>query len=325
MRTDDDQPTNQSNKFSSKQPLKVSVGLCTYKRPQVVQTLESLFNQKVTPAFSFTEIIVVDNDVEQSAQTLIQTLQVPAHINLIYVSEPEKNIAGARNQILKHASGDWLALIDDDEVASPVWLSEYVKAVSNHQAVAFFGPVISIYPQGCPDWIRLGQFFDRPQHKDASRMQAGATCNAFVDMSVVRREQLEFSRAYGLTGGEDSHFFYRLHQAGQSLLWVSGAVVEEEVESRRLTAEFLRKKHFRIGQTFSRYRGVQPGKAAQFQYYIKLLAKRWGAACVALVLQLPALFSVQAKIAHMKWQLKSVDAKGKLSGLGKASDFLEIY
>ena len=109
--------------------MKVSIGLCTYKREYVLETLKSLMKQELPEGVVINEVIVVDNDKDRSAEKLIQTLDIPESFNLKYINEPEKNISAARNQILNNVTGDWLALLDDDETADPTWLKSFVEAV----------------------------------------------------------------------------------------------------------------------------------------------------------------------------------------------------
>ena len=305
--------------------MKVSIGLCTYKREYVLETLKSLMKQELPEGVVINEVIVVDNDKDRSAEKLIQTLDIPESFNLKYINEPEKNISAARNQILNNVTGDWLALLDDDETADPTWLKSFVEAAATQKAVAFFGPVISVYPDNTPDWVRQGRFFDREIHDNGAQLVTGATCNAFVDMKHIRARGIQFSKFYGLTGGEDSHLFYGLYESGQVLRWVSKARVREQVEARRLNEEYLIKQNYRIGQTFSRYRYNNRGNLkAKVKFIAENIAKLSASSVMSAALKFKADKSVADKVEYMKWKLRAVDAKGKLQGLS-GKKYVEIY
>ena len=52
---------------------------------------------------------------------------------MTYAVEPERNIALARNRALSLARGEKLAFIDDDEMASPFWLSTLLAAEKRYR------------------------------------------------------------------------------------------------------------------------------------------------------------------------------------------------
>ena len=55
-------------------PVKVDIGLCTYRRPTVMDTLLSLFRLDVPQRVSV-RLIVDENDAEPSARALIYALR----------------------------------------------------------------------------------------------------------------------------------------------------------------------------------------------------------------------------------------------------------
>ncbi|MDO4551715.1 MAG: glycosyltransferase [Planctomycetia bacterium] len=77
----------------------VTIGVCTRKRPEmVVKCLRSLF--ELETSFKY-DIVVVENDEEQTTRKEIETLKPEASacgIELRYYCEPEQNISIARNR-----------------------------------------------------------------------------------------------------------------------------------------------------------------------------------------------------------------------------------
>lgn len=310
--------------------VRISIGLCTYKRTHLVETLKSIFEQAIPTNVEVIEIIVVDNDEACSGKALVESLDVPAGTELVYISEPKKNISVARNAFLNSAKGDWLAVVDDDEKAKPYWLASFVEAANAApvNTAAFFGPIESIYTQNCPEWIRVGGFFDRPEKPDKFKLNSGATGNSFMNLNIIRKLGMQFSEEFGLTGGEDSDFFYRLNQRGYYLQWVWGAVVQEIIEEHRLNEAFLCQRAQRVGETFSRYRYRNPLIQKPLSEQLIYKCKSWFiwilSSLFAAVLMYSADRSPKAKARQIFWKLRALDAKGKLKGL-KSNTFVQIY
>src|SRR5690606_30323637 len=96
----------------------IDVCVCTYRRSSLVATLESLSKQ-AQPITASVRILVVDNDHARSAEPMARAAARRLRLDLSYLHCPAANISIARNGALEHATGDWIAFIDDDEVASP--------------------------------------------------------------------------------------------------------------------------------------------------------------------------------------------------------------
>ncbi len=93
----------------------ISVCICTYKRPDLLRRLlERLDEQKTAGLFDYSAVIV-DNDKSESARETAELYARQLRMSISYHVEPEQNIALARNRAIENASGDYVALIDDDE------------------------------------------------------------------------------------------------------------------------------------------------------------------------------------------------------------------
>jgi len=302
--------------------MKTSVGICTYNRAHVLQTLDSIINQK-TDSIAIHEIIVVDNDINRSAESIILKTAERTSIPIVYIHEPQKNIAAARNRILDAATGDWLALLDDDEVANPDWLAKFISIAQSNSSIAYFGPVISRYAAHCPQWISQGKFFCRKSYSTNVTVQTGCTANAFINLQAINAINHRFELTYGLTGGEDSHFFYQLYKTGNMLTWCKDAIVSEEVEAHRLNEQFLMKKSQRIGETYSRYRYKLMSTHDRAGYIAKSLVICSIGSCISFLFW-PFQSNVNAKIFMMRFKLRAADAKGKLKGIS-GGNLIELY
>ena len=235
----------------------ISVCICTFRRQSVRETIESIARQKVSAEISY-EVIVVDNDVEPSARTLVEdTAPQFDGLDLTYVHAPARNISIARNACLDHAKGEWIAFIDDDEVAIESWLqNHYDKAVRDNLDLSF-GPVVSIYPDQAPDWIREIDLHSISVG-DRRPVLTGHTSNAFFKRQHPAIAPLRFSEDRGRSGGEDTQFFHQCFLRGARIDETKEAFVYEPVADNRLSLDWLVKNKFRSGITYGKvvvYRG----------------------------------------------------------------------
>src|SRR5262245_32554524 len=142
----------------------ICVCICTYKRPQLLgQLLAKLLDQVTLELFNYS-IVVVDNDKLQSAQQTVESFARQSQISLSYYVELEQNIALARNMAVSHATGDFVAFIDDDESPIDEWLLRMYRTLVEYTADGVFGPVIPIFAVQPPQWMVRAELFERPTY-----------------------------------------------------------------------------------------------------------------------------------------------------------------
>ena len=104
-----------------KQALTVSVVIATRNRAEWLrETLDSVTRQTRQPD----EVVVVDNASTDHTREVV--VSFADRLNVRYVHEPRRGIPHARNAAVRSATGDIVAFIDDDCVASEDWL-KYVE------------------------------------------------------------------------------------------------------------------------------------------------------------------------------------------------------
>ena len=100
----------------------ITVCVCTFRRPELLtRLLETLERQETGGEFTYS-VVICDNDPGGSALDTVMSFQRTSSLNVHYTSEPRQNIALARNEALRHATGDFIAFVDDDEFVEPEWL-----------------------------------------------------------------------------------------------------------------------------------------------------------------------------------------------------------
>lgn len=232
----------------------ISVCVCTFRRPQRLQrTLESVGRQRL-PEGTSCEVLVVDNDEAASGEATVDAFAASAHVAVRYVVEPRKGLSAARNRTLELAAGEWLALIDDDEVAAADWLVALYQTAQECRADAVIGVVRPEFEVPPPAWVASAGSFDLWLPPTGTNVNAGdaLTGNALLRAAFLKAQNLRFDLAFNETGGEDTDFFRRLLDRGGVVVSSRQAVVHELVPRDRVTPEYLARRAVRQGEVHAR-------------------------------------------------------------------------
>ncbi len=225
--------------------LALTVCICTYRRPELRDTLTSVSRQNLPPGVRL-EIVVVDNDETPQRRDEVENAFAELGLNGRYVHAPKQNISIARNACLDSVHTRWAAFIDDDEVAPVDWVERLLNSSDGFHCV--FGVSRANYDgSGAPQWMVDGDFHSnhiRPRDGVAN----GYTCNTLLDTEFVRAHGLRFREDLGQVGGEDTMFFRAMEKAGGRFRINPEAVVHEDVPPRRATLKWLIDRQYRSGQ-----------------------------------------------------------------------------
>jgi succinoglycan biosynthesis protein ExoM len=234
--------------------VRVDIGICTYRRSELEDTLRSVAGLKV-PAGVTVKVIVADNDKTPSAKELVGRLRAEVPFEILYVHCPESNISIARNACLDNGSGDFLAYIDDDATCSAEWLSQLLDAAKETGADAVLGPVRAYYSDDAPDWVKQGDFHSTRPVWVRGEIRTGYTGNVLLRRASPSVWGRRFNSMLGRTGGEDTEYFSELREAGGRIAFAPEAWVFEPVPDSRARFSWLAKRRFRAGQTHGRLLG----------------------------------------------------------------------
>ncbi|MFW5881185.1 MAG: glycosyltransferase [Roseicyclus sp.] len=241
-----------------------AVGVCTFRRPALAETLATLEAQRA-PDGGLT-ILVADNDDAPSARGLVEDFARTSRHEVVYLHAPARNISVARNAILAAARAGgtrFLAFIDDDECAPRGWYLELHAGLTRARADAAVGPVRAIYPEDAPPWLARARTHDTEPELDAQgRPVAGHSCNVLIDLGAPAFAGLDFSLERGQTGGEDTAFFHAARRRGAVLCLAADAVVTEAVTPDRAGMRWLLQRRYRMGQTHGSLLAAEGGGRA---------------------------------------------------------------
>lgn len=126
MKSATQQGSNPQHISPKQQPI-VSVVIPAYKAAQYIgAALDSVFAQ----TFTDFEVIVV-NDGSPDTDELERVL-APYRNGIVYIKQDNLGPSGARNAAIFSAQGEYIAMLDSDDVWMPEYLTEQVKVLQNN-------------------------------------------------------------------------------------------------------------------------------------------------------------------------------------------------
>jgi succinoglycan biosynthesis protein ExoM len=233
----------------------LAVCIATYRRPKGLARLLASLCQLEFPADNMPIwcVVVVENEASMPSRDVVDGARPGLPVPLIYGVEPVRGIASARNNAVKLAGDvDLVAFIDDDEVASNLWLAELLACRARFNADVVAGPVLARFQAPPPAWVLRGRFFDQPRFTTGASVAYPSTNNVLIRTSWLRRVQGPFDPELNLRGGSDALFFAKIRHQGAKMVWSDEAIVEEYNPASRVSTGWLLRRAFRMGAGHSR-------------------------------------------------------------------------
>jgi glycosyltransferase involved in cell wall biosynthesis len=262
----------------------------------------SVANQRATAEII---VVVADNDAE-----LREGVAVASELSVASVLVAERGISAVRNAILMFGykeGADFIAMIDDDETASPMWLAELIAIQRATSADIVAGPVepkFAVAPSAGLAWSGAFAAAERP---DGPTYPVNGTGNFMISTRFLyKADWPRFNAAFGLTGGGDREWFARLSRRGALFAWSSGAVVREYVPQHRMATRWVVRRAYRYGIDDIRIGWAHVGKVRTIRHVASALA-------TLAVSPLDAMFLVSEKtrlLTLRRW----ARASGRIAG-----------
>jgi GT2 family glycosyltransferase len=119
--------------------------MCTRdRRDQVALTLDAI--SKLTYDGEW-EIVIVDNGSKDDTISLLTHFAAASARPCMVVNQPRKGSARSRNAGLVEARGDVIAMLDDDCVPAPDWLTQIVAAFATYPDIGYIAGRIELFDQ----------------------------------------------------------------------------------------------------------------------------------------------------------------------------------
>lgn len=223
-----------------------SICIATHHRPKgLKRLLDSLLTQAL-PQGVAAELVVVDNDPAGSAAPVLEQYR-QARFPLRTAVEPEPGVSAARNRCVQLAQGEYLAFIDDDEIACDNWLAALFDTLRRYQADGVFGRIITEFEDPNAAW--MGEFHNADD-ATGDPVPLGYTGNCLIEAALLRTTPTPFPLQYGW--GEQWALFGRLYREGQRMVYCHEAAVRHFCPVTRSTRTALIKNNCLSGSVIYR-------------------------------------------------------------------------
>jgi len=193
----------------------ISAVITLYNKAELIgKTLESLLLQPV----DFKEIIVVDDGSNDDSAKIIKEFSAN-HKNIKYVFQENQGVAGALNTGLKIASGDFVAVLDDDVVLDENWILKlmlyFSSAPGGEKVAAVSGLTKIINPKNI--WAALAGY--NVEYRQ-SKMVDEFVDHLSTTNTIYRKSVLDGVGLFdtNFRYGQDNELSYRIMSAGYKLV-----------------------------------------------------------------------------------------------------------
>jgi glycosyltransferase involved in cell wall biosynthesis len=246
----------------------VSVLICTYNRARMLRETLAALREMDPPEAARVEIIVVDNNSTDNTALVIAEAAHLSPVPVIHLSEGRQGKSFALNRGLEAATGDIIALTDDDVWPDRRWLHQIVEDFRERDVTFVFGKVLPrwgrtpppelLVPKAQDIWgpLAIVDYGDEPAEYIAGltgqRLPIGANLalarSALIAIGGWRTDLGKVNNT--LISGEDHEIFMRLRRYGLYFGYYDPEIsVRHFVPAARLTRKYFRQWFFWHGKT----------------------------------------------------------------------------
>jgi glycosyltransferase involved in cell wall biosynthesis len=201
--------------------------------PYIAETLSSVLAQ----TFTDYEIIVI-NDGSPDTPALESAIH-PFRDRIHYIVQDNRGLSGARNTGIAAASGEYIALLDSDDLWEPDYLDRQLEVMRNDPELAV------VYPNArrFGDRMRSGRLFmDQFPSSGPVTFESlvQQECNVMVSV-LARRDVLIAAGLFddSLRSSEDFDLWLRLVQGGWRIGYHRHPIVRSRLRPDSLTADSI--------------------------------------------------------------------------------------
>lgn len=237
---------------SGRAVVRVTLAVASFRRPQGLRRLLLSLQGLARPRLPETElsVVVIDNSPDEEARPVVRKIAEDFPFALAYARQSERGITHVRHlgvELARAAGADFIAFLDDDQLAAPGWLDGLVSVQARTDADVVVGAVRPVFLEPPPRWIRDGGFFVFPEHPDGAEIDYGRTGNVLIRTALFEDARIAFDHSFALTGGEDTILFQAVQRAGYSIIYSAQGLAYETVPASRARLAWLLQRWFRTG------------------------------------------------------------------------------
>ncbi|MDF1610124.1 glycosyltransferase [Hoeflea sp. YIM 152468] len=232
--------------------IRVVITVPTFRRPEhLMTTLDSLQAQGMG---SEVAVVIMDNDAEglEGARAAADWLEGSQLKGIAIVAHRRGNChaynAGWETALAEFPRLTHIAVIDDDEIAGPGWLSGLMETGRETGADLVGGPQIPVFTDKALDGWRRHPVFTPHYHSTGLVPILYSSGNVLISRAVLDMMPKPYlDPAFNFIGGGDSDFYRRARARGFEFGWSAEAAVMETLPSRRAEFSWLNARSLRNG------------------------------------------------------------------------------
>lgn len=233
---------------------KVLVGVATYKRPNMLgASSRPSSDSKRMPMF---EILIADNDpvAREGIAVVAQLVSEGYRFPLDSVVVESQGLTYSRNTILElgfsDPSVDFVAMMDDDQWAEPLWLDALLKVQRDTEADIVGAAVWPEFEVSPPQWAVQSKVYVLDTTTTGRVDILTGNGGILLSRNVIKLLPPPwYDHDFARTGGEDIDLFTRLRAAGGRFARAAGAVIHETFPASRITLRWALARAYRSGNT----------------------------------------------------------------------------
>lgn len=295
-------------------PIELSLIIATYNRGErLCVTLDSLEGQTLPPQ-RWEVIVVNNNSADDTAERFAAWSAAHPQVDARMVHEPRQGVSSARNRGIEESRGEYIVVIDDDEVVVPEFLEQYYDLFKERPEItAAGGRILPRFESRPPRW--MSKYTERAI---AGTLDLGDEVADFPEGKFFgggnhgfRRSVAEryggYDPALGRTGaallaGEEKEFYLRIRKGGERVVYLPDAVIYHLINPERLTRSYFARLCRNLGRS-ERLRTLSVSKS-KYGGRLAVEAVKWcGAAVIACGYTLAGRPSRGGYLLLMRWQI----------------------
>lgn len=213
------------------------------------------------------EIIVVDNNSNDSTRDIIAHYGISFPIKYLFENKQGKNYA--LNSALKRATGDLIVFADDDITPQADWLQCIIESSHRWPRIRLFGGKVEpAFPKAVSKRIFSANFsayvFGRYAPYTSEQISEGTTpvgANCWFRKTIFD-EGIIYNTNIGPSGrgrisGSEMELFHRLVASGEKIVYVPSAVVSHRIQDYQLGLPYLLKRAYASGRGWVRIKAPE--------------------------------------------------------------------
>jgi len=213
------------------QPL-VSVIIPIYNGEKFLQsTLESVFAQ----TYSNIEVIVVDDGSTDNSSSIAKSFP-----DVRYIGQKNMGVSTARNRGIEFAAGDYIALLDADDLWDPKKIELQISYMEQNPDIDMTGTKTKNFLDLgtiLPVWLQKNENWELVEYINSSSIVARR--NVFKTVG-------KFDET--LPSGEDTDWFWRAKEAGITSIVLENVMVKRRFHGNNLSWKYMRERKERLLQ-----------------------------------------------------------------------------